>query len=242
MQTLLTLALALLAPAALHADDAYPNAHLLLTTDWVAEHVSDAGVVVLDTRPAPDFAKGHVPGARSLPTSATFLPSKNGDIGTPEQIAKLLGALGVSNDTHIVLYDEGRSTSAARVFWTLETYGHARVSVVDGGFPRWVADGHAVSKETPAVAAVDYAVGKPSKKLSTADDLLEDLDSETCVMLDARSVREFESGRVPGAVLIEWEKNYERHDDGWYGVLAPDALLALYADQGVTRDKRVHGY
>jgi len=245
MRTLLALTLLAAAPLAAPArpdGDAYANPELLVTPAWVAEHGTDPGVVVLDTRSPSDFAKGHVPGARNLPTSATFAPSSGGDIGSAEAIAGLLGALGVSNDSHVVLYDEGRSTSAARVFWTLESYGHAHVSVVDGGFPRWEAEKREVSKDTPHPEPVKYTPGKLTKSLSTTDDLLAGLDDPQCCMLDARSTREYAGGRVPGAVRIEWDQNYERHDDGTYGLLAPAALAKLYADAGVTKDKRVHAY
>ena len=223
--------------------DAFPNAHLLVTTEWVATHVANGDRVLVDTRSAGDYAAGHVPGAVNVPTSSTFLPARSGDIGTPQQIAGLLGARGIRNATHVVLYDEGRSTSAARVFWTLETFGHAQVSVVDGGFAKWQAEERDVSRDRPRVTPATYEAGEPSARLSTSERLLDDLDDERCIMLDARSTQEFDAGRIPAAVHVEWLRNYrDGADEGVSVFLDPSELVSLYADLGVTKDKRVHAY
>lgn len=225
------------------APDAFPNAELLVTTAWLAEHGADAGCVVLDTRSEADYARAHVPGALSLPTSATFLPGSRGDIASPSQLAALLGALGITRETHVVLYDEGRSTSAPRVFWTLESYGHEHVSVVDGGLPRWYADGRAVTDERPPVTATEYEVGPLLARCSTADAILADLEDPTCAVLDSRSAREFDGGRIPGAVHVDWLRNFTPGSKEEPAELLPPAeLRALYADVGITRDKRVHAY
>jgi len=225
------------------ADEAFPNARLLVTTTWLAEHGADEGCVVLDTRSESDYAKAHVPGALNLPTSATFLQGSNGDIAPPDQLAALLGARGVTRETHVVLYDEGRSTSAPRVFWTLESYGHEDVSVVDGGLPQWYADGREVTTEVPSARPARYEIGALSKRLSTQDDILADLEDPRCAVLDSRSDREFNGGRIPAAVHVDWLKNFTaREGDAVPTLLPPAELRALYADVGITRDKRVHAY
>jgi len=220
--------------------DAFANPHLLVTTAWLAEHGHDAGVVVVDARGAKDFEAEHVPGAVSIPTSATYDPALRGNIGSRELIAACLGAQGIAASTHVVIYDAGRSTAAARVFWTLEVYGHGRVSVVDGGFAKWRAEERETTGATAAVTPVEYAIGSEPGRRSTLDVILEDVEDEGVVMLDARSSREFEAGRIPAAVHIDWTRNYTADKAPVFK--SPAKLLALYADQGVTPDKRVHAY
>jgi thiosulfate/3-mercaptopyruvate sulfurtransferase len=220
--------------------DGFANPELLVTTAWLAEHGADDGVVVVDVRSSKDFEIAHVPGAVSIPSSATYDPAVRGNIGSKEQVAALLGAQGIAATSHVVLYDGGRSTAAARVFWTLEVYGHARVSVVDGGLAKWLAEERATSTEHPVTTPVEYAVGSRPERLSELDQLLEDVEAPDVVMLDARSSGEYEAGRIPAAVRIEWLQNYS--DDEVPVFRSPAELRKLYADQGVTSDKRVHAY
>ncbi|MFT7679868.1 MAG: thiosulfate/3-mercaptopyruvate sulfurtransferase [Planctomycetota bacterium] len=220
----------------------FPNAHLLVSIDWVGEFGADDGVVVVDTRSSKDYGQGHIPDAVHLPTSDTFDPAHMGDIASAAAIAKHLGARGITADTHVVLYDWGKSTDAARVMWTLETYGHKQVSVVDGGFVKWKKDDFPSSREAAKPEAVEYILGKPTTRLSTREEIITDLDDEQCMVLDSRSTREYSSGRIPGAVHIDWLENFTPDDSGSPILLAPAALHKLYVDQGVTLDKRLHAY
>jgi thiosulfate/3-mercaptopyruvate sulfurtransferase len=219
--------------------DAYANPELLVTTAWLAEHATDEGVVVLDARDAGQYADGHVPGALSFPTSETYDPKRNGDIAPPAELAKRFGAHGITAATRVVIYDEGRSTSAARMFWTLEVCGHRNASVVDGGFVKWKAEDRSITTEDATAKPGGFEVAAPNARLSTKDAILEDVGDEGTVMLDSRSSREFNSGRIPEAVHIEWLANFTGDVPVF---LAPAELHALYADQGVTPDKRVHAY
>lgn len=220
----------------------FPNAHLLVSIDWVGEFGADDHVVVVDTRSAKDYGKGHIPDAVHLPTSDTFDPAHMGDIASAKHIAQHLGKRGITADTHVVLYDWGKSTDAARVLWTLERYGHKQVSVIDGGFVKWKKDDFPSSLEAAEPEAVKYTLRKALALLSTRDEIIKDLDNEKCLVLDSRSTREYSSGRIPGAVHIDWLENYTPDSSGSPILLDPAALHKLYVDQGVTLDKLVHAY
>ncbi len=220
--------------------DGFANPDLLVSTGWVAAHGGDKGVVLVDVRSEKDFANQHIRGARNIPTSSTYLPGSRAVVGSQTQLAKLLGAQGIRPSSHVVLYDEGRSTSAARVFWTLEVHGHALVSVLDGGFAKWLAEERALSMELTEVEPVGYKSRQQLERLSTLDQVLEDVENPEVVMLDARSTREYDSGRIPRAVRIEWTQNYSA--DKVPVFRSPAELRKLYADRGVTKDKRVHAY
>lgn len=223
------------------AQDVFPNDHLLVRTDRLEALVEDAGARLVDVRSAADYRKGHLPGAVSLPTEATF--AKEGPrmmLAPAKDLAALFGEQGIDRETAVILYDEGRSTAAARVFWTLEVLGHERVSVLDGGYAKWVAEKRSVTRDAPAVPRKSFVPTAPTAALSTLDVVLEDVESDDVVMLDARSLREFDRGRIPAAVRIEWTENYTADDVPVFK--SPKELRALYATAGVTPEKRVHAY
>jgi len=218
----------------------FANPQLLLTTDWLAEHGKDKGVVIVDVRDADNYAAAHVPGAVHLRAAETSDPESRWSIGSAKHIAELLGARGISAASHIVLYDGGKSTAAGRVFWVLEVYGHARVSVIDGGFTKWRAEKRDTTKEVAKATATEYKIGARTRKLSTGEVLLADVGKADAVMLDARTKREYTSGRIPHAVRIEWTENFTAGEVPVFK--SPADLMRLYSDQGVTPDKRIHAY
>ena len=87
---------------------------------------------------------------------------------------------------------------------------------------------------------VEYVIGTRPRRLSTLDQILEDVEDPDVVMLDARSSREYEAGRIPAAVHIEWMRNYSADEVPVFK--SPGELRKLYGDRGVTADKRVHAY
>ena len=222
------------------ASEVFPNAHLLVTTEWLAQHGADENLIVVDVRRADDYANAHLPGAIHVPTSATFDPQRRGDIGSAQHLARLLGANGIARSSRVVLYDEGRSTSAARFLWTLEVYGHPSVAVVDGGFAKWKAEQRELSGQEVKRDVVTYEAPEERARISTKGDVLDDVGVGEAVMLDSRSEREFAAGRIPAAVHIDWNRNFT--DDEVPVWLSPVELRKLYVDQGVTPDKRVHAY
>lgn len=227
----------------------FANPELLLETDWLAEHLEDASLRIVDVRSAREYGAGHVPGAVSIPRSVTFDPKgPSGTVGRPEQIAALFGSKGIDENVRVLLYDEGRSTAAARVFWTLEYYGHPNVSVLDGGFAKWQTEERAMTREEPQVRPVTFKTKPSSSKLSTKERMLGEVGKATTGMVDARSAAEYRgeavrskrSGHVPGAVHIEWTKNYTGSEVPVFKSAAE--LTKLYDRAGVTRDKSVHAY
>ena len=245
----MTSALAAASAKGASAAESFAHPELLVDTVWVAEHLSDDGVRLVDARSAEDYAQGHIPGAVSLPRSSTFAPEgPRGLVGSASFIAELAGARGIDETVHVVVYDEGRSNAAARVFWTLEYYGHPRVSVLDGGFGKWRAESRPVSTEVPVVTPVRFAPRAVETLRATKDEIRTELGASETVMLDVRSegeytgesVRAERSGHIPGAVHIEWTRNFT---SGETPILkSPAELSRLYEEAGITRDKRVHAY
>ena len=216
-----------------------PSPGLLVTTEWLAAHGQDAGLLIVDAREAADYTGGHLPGAVNIARSATFDPRSPGNLGKPGTITELFGAAGIDESVLVVLYDEGKSTSAARIFWTLEQYGHAAVSVLDGGLVKWQAEGRELTQDAPTTTPTIF-VARPGDLTATMDHVLEGIDEDMTCALDTRSDREWENGRVPGAVHLEWTNNFTEGEVPVYKSV--EVLTALYEGAGVTKDHRIHSY
>ena len=181
----------------------------LVTTDWLASNLGKRGIVVLDatwamkgTTPTPDelYEKAHIPGARRfnvdlIADRASPLPHM---LPTPEQFAAEAGMLGIGADDLVVTYDAGgMASAAARAWWMFRVFGHDTVAVLDGGLPKWLADGHKVESGLP---------GAPAPKSFVADfrpHLVRDLHAVKAVsenggetLVDARATGRFE-GTAP---------------------------------------------
>lgn len=144
------------------ADQPFPG--LLVDTDWLAARLSDPGVVVLDATthllPSPDrpydvvsgradFEQGHIPGARFADIDNDLSdpgqqPPLHFMLPSAEHFAAGVGALGVGNDTQVVCYSTANHWWATRLWWMFRVFGYRRVSVLDGGFQKWLAEGRPV--------------------------------------------------------------------------------------------------
>lgn len=228
----------------------FANPELLVETDWLAEHAADGSVRIVDARAAEAYEAGHIPGAIHIAREDTYDPDAEirATVGPPEQIASVFGAKGIDEYAHVVVYDKGVSTSAARIFWTLEYYGHPHVSVLNGGFDKWQAEAREVTTEVPELEPVTFTVQRNPGALSTRDRILEDLDATDAVILDVRTSEEFSGedaraergGHIPGAVHIEWTENYTAGEAPIFKSALE--LSNMYEQAGVTKDKRVHAY
>jgi thiosulfate/3-mercaptopyruvate sulfurtransferase len=218
---------------------------MLVETGWVAAHRDDAGVRVVDMRSASAYREGHVPGAvyleegplRNPDDRLTYLPAA-------EAFAGMMERAGISNETHVVAYDDQGGKMAARLWYVLAAFGHKKVSLVNGGWNQWVAEGRQTSTEVPGVAAARF-VPKVTPALSCpSTELLKRRPG--VVVLDARSPAEFsgsqvspgasQAGRVPGAVNVEWKENVT----GPTMKFKPAAeLRQLYASRGITPEKEI---
>ncbi len=191
------------------------------------------GLVILDaTTPLPGerfdpeaaFLDAHVPGARRFDIEAFSDP----DAGLPHTVpgqgrfTRLIRALGVSNDSDVVFYDQTGVVSAARGWWLLQLFGHDRVQVLDGGLPAWRAEGGAVEAgEPPPTAPGRFVSALRARRLAGLGDMMElsrQADSAapasgTARLLDARSRGRFEGtapepraglpgGHIPGATSL----------------------------------------
>lgn len=227
----------------------YPNAHLLTTPGALAHALQGAArPLVLDVRPAEDFAAGHIPGAVHVDLWGISLidtdpaPLK----AFMWMIDHLLNLRGVDDKTPVVVYDEQSGIRAARAFWFLEYFGHPRVQILDGGFGAWISAGLQVSRDAAAPPKSSWTGVPQEQTIATWRDVKERLGRADVVLLDTRSegehrgtiVRAKRGGAIPGAVHVEWTRNLG--PDGAFKP-APE-LRAMYEAAGITPDKEVVTY
>ena len=172
---------------------------LLVSTAWLQDHLQDRDLVVLWTdQGAHDEAL--VAGARTVPHESLMTMQGGHGLAAADVLVGVLRTAGVSNDSHVVIY--GDALSAGWLFFVLDSLGHPRVSLLDGGLVKWRSEDRPIAR-TPAVPPPGTFTPRP-QLLVTAADVQARLKSGGTVLLDARSPREYEAGRIPGARLLTW--------------------------------------
>ena len=221
------------------AQTSYARPELLVDTAWLAAHLSDANVRIVDLRPR-GYGEGHIPGAVWLDNNAirvanrppTFLP-------TPAEFEELMAKLGVSNNTRVIAYDERGGIYAARLWWILNHYGHSNVALLDGGWPTWTADQRPANAAEPAVARGTFKVRPGTVKVATAQDVMAAINTPGIKLVDARTAGEIEGkdlrsikrgGFIESSVPVYWEDTLDPASKTFKS--AAD-IQKLYRDRGV---------
>ncbi len=229
------------------APDVPGRDEILITAPDLADSLAgpEPPLVIALTEPE-SWAAGHIAGSQRIDWPELELGQT-----TPEAIAAWeettrgqLGALGVTPDTDVVIYDGG-TLFAARLWWVLDYFGHETKCILDGGLPAWVADGQPVSTEapsaaTPVAAPGDYPANADENRLATLEQVVMALDDPAVAIIDARTADEYAAGHIPGAVNVNYPMNAAPDDPKTY--LSGDELTRLYADAGVTPDLLVIPY
>lgn len=204
--------------------------------------------LIIDVRPAEQFARGQIPGAVHLDLWGVSL------IDTSEaalrafawMIAHVFALRGVTDDRRVVVYEQDAGMRAARAFWWLEYLGHPCVQVLDGGFRAWTEAGLPVSTDPVTPTATEWEGHPQPARVATASEVRDRLGHRDTVLLDTRSRAEYtgevararRGGHVPGAVNVEWKQNLT--DVGTFK--APDELRKMYEAAGVSADREVITY
>ncbi len=191
----------------------YPNAKILTDTTWLAAHLNDPTVRVLDVRPAQEYQQGHIPGAVNVPVSTIVATVNNVPFMFDQNsVQQALNKSGLTPDMTAVIYDNLGMLDAARMFWTLDYVGHKDARILDGGWNAWNADKRQVVTTTPQVQPSQYPIHLVSSKVITEQELLQHLNDPNYIIVDARSPEEYSGklvdsargGHIPGAINLTW--------------------------------------
>lgn len=200
-------------------------------------------VQVVAVADAEHYARVRIPGALHI-RAADFVASEPpvaGLLPDADTLARVFSAAGLRNDAHIVAYDHGQFTPAARLLYTLHAMGHEAISLLDGGLEAWQTDGFELdSGDFRGPTPANFQVAQQSRRIADHDWIrhhLEDADSQ---FIDVRSAAEYggtdvrsaHGGHIPGAILLDWRELL-----GPDGRLKPEAeLRALLASRGITAE------
>ncbi|RNJ77740.1 MAG: sulfurtransferase [Nitrosopumilus sp. H8] len=168
------------------------------STDSVRSGVRDKSLRVVDVRRADDYKKDHIPTAVNLPL-ADLLSDDD-----PGRVAKLAGAMGIDNETSVVVYDDTFGALASRVAWTLEYIGHADVSLLEGTYADWKSLGLESDSDTPDVQKKDHAASVRPEILATAEYLESAKERDDVILVDNRERLNYLEQHIPGAISIPY--------------------------------------
>jgi thiosulfate/3-mercaptopyruvate sulfurtransferase len=200
-------------PADTTVDPEYPNADLLVSVDWLANHLDDPTLRIIDMRHAEIYNHGHIPGAVNVPVDNIVATIDEVPFVLDESmIQAIINQSGLTPDMTVILYDDLAMLDAARMFWTLEYLGHPDVRILNGGWNGWEASEQQTTQEMTNPVPLEYPIHPDPVKLVSAEQVLERLDDPDVVIVDARSPEEFRgetalaerAGRIPGAVNLPW--------------------------------------
>ena len=229
----------------------------LVSTAWLADHLYDKNLRIVDirgkvlpaTEPPPhyfshreDYETLHIPNAVFVDWTVDIVEpnSPSNDVLSPDRFATLMGTLGIDSNTSVVIYDDAESMFAARLWWALRYYGHEQVYVLDGGWKKWMAEA-LPTNNTPAQVEKKVFVPHDNYTLgATADGILAKLESGDMQLVDVRSAKEFAGeasraklrGHIPHAINLP--RNSMVADDST--LLGKDELIAHFSSLGIMLD------
>lgn len=227
------------------APGTYTRPELLAETDWLAQHLNDSTIRIIDMRAEDVYRKSHIPGAVNLNWQALKDSNNKLYVIPPEKFAGLMSQLGVGNHTTVVGYDDQGGLSPARLWWVLDYYGHPQAKVLNGGWNKWLKEKHPVVSEVPTPVPAQFDVHTEAQKICLVDELLADMKRPNVVTIDARSPAEYSGfdvrakrgGHIPGTVNIDWVRNVTTDEIKTFKP-APE-LRKIYEAAGVTPNKDI---
>ncbi len=223
---------------------AYAHPGRLVTTDWLASHLGDPDLVVIESdEDVLLYHTGHIPGALKVDWHLDLNDETTRDYVSPEGFAAMCSARGITRDSTIVVYGDNFNWWAAYALWVFSLFGHEDVRLLDGGRAKWAAEGRAMTTDATETTPSDYPVVPRDDATIRAfkDDVLAQIGNGPLV--DVRSPGEYSGellhmpdypqegaqrgGHVPTAKSVPWKR--AANDDGSFK--SADELRAIYGDE-----------
>src|SRR5690242_8883893 len=228
---------------------------VLVETDWVAEHLDDdeIRIVEVDENPAL-YAEAHIPGAIGFDWKQDLQDQVKRDFLSAEDFGELMGSRGISNDHTVVLYGDRNNWFAAYTYWYFLYYGHDKVKLMNGPREKWIAEGKETESDAPSYDETTFTAQEGNDEIrAKRDEVRQALDSETR-LVDVRSPAEYSgeiiamagyeqegaqrAGHIPGAASVPWAQAV--NEDGTFK--SADELRELYGGKGVLNGNDIIAY
>lgn len=233
----------------------YFHPESLVETDWVAEHLNDPGVRIVESdEDYLLYETGHIPGAVKIDWFTTLQHPVRRDFLTRQEFEDLCSRMGIDNDTTIVFYGDKNNWFACYSFWLFEYYGHERLKIMNGGRAKWAAEGRPMTREVPQYPRSTYRSSTVKENIRAyRDEVMKHIQVDGA-LVDVRSPQEFtgellhmpnypqegaqRGGHIPGAVNIPWSKAVR--EDGTFKTA--EELRQMYETQGIKPDAEIIAY
>lgn len=228
------------------ADAESPNPKLVVSTKWLADHLTDPNLVIVHIgHDEEDYKAGHIPGARYLAMDkfATGDASPGTELLPPDQLKKNLEAIGIGDDSRVVYYAPDWDPMATRLFFTLDYLGHGdQAALLDGGLDQWTREKRPTSTEDSVAKAGNLTIHLHPEivaKIDTMKKLVADPESGITIV-DARPSKRYRSGHLRGAESLYWQNALISEKDP--RLKSPEQLRLLFTEAGVTGKKKAITY
>ncbi len=241
----------------------YANPDVLVSTEWVAQHLNDPSIRIVESdEDVLLYEIGHIPGAVKIDWHTDLQDPVVRDFIDQDRFVQLMRRLGIGNDTTVVFYGDKNNWWAAYAYWFFKYMGHDKVKIMDGGRKKWEAEGRPLTRDVPQYPPSDYRARPMHPELRVfRDDVLAHIGyqgrrkvAESKPLVDVRSPAEYSGellhmpeypqegalrgGHIPGAKNIPWGRAV--NDDGTFK--SAEELRQLYGGEGITQDKDIVVY
>ena len=245
-------------PATPIEERGYAHPEVLVSTDWVAEHLNDPNIRIVESNEDQLlYPSGHIPGAVQVDWAVDLNDQLRRDYLDRSGFEALMSRIGATKDTTVVFYGDKNNWWATYAFWVFQLFGHTNAKVMDGGRLKWEKEGRELTREVPTFAATSYtAPERDDKKIRIfRDEVLQKLNGPT-KLVDVRSPQEYSGerthmaeypqegvlrgGHIPGAKSVPWARA-ANPDDGTFK--SAEDLKAIYEqEQGLSSNDDVIAY
>jgi len=234
------------------ADRGYAHPEVLVSTDWVAAHLDDPSVRLVESDEDPLlYASGHVPGAVEVDWTRDLNDPLRRDYLNDGRFAELMRRIGVTPDTTLVFYGDKNNWWACYAYWVFQLFGHGNARIMDGGRLKWEKEGRPTTREVPSYACTDYPVPhRDDTRIRVfRDQVLRHVAEKAGPLIDVRSPPEYSGermhmpeypnegalrgGHIPGAANVPWARAINP-DDGTFKTA--DELRSIYEGEAKLRE------
>jgi len=232
----------------LASQSTYARPELLVDTTWLASHLDDRSVRIVDLRPR-GYGDSHIPNAVWLDNNAIRIANRPpAFLPTPAEFEELMASLGIGSNTRVIAYDERGGIYAARLWWILNHYGHSNVALLDGGWTKWTAESRPANAAAPAYTRAVFTVKPGTVKLATADDVKSAIGKAGTRLVDARTQGEIDGkdlrgikrgGYIESSIPVYWEDTLDPSSKAFKSATE---IQKLYRDRGIQASDRVIVY
>ncbi len=217
----------------------YPNANLLVETDWLSKNLNDSNIRIIDLRSSANYMKGHIRNA--IPFSHELVTTTRngvkGMVADKEAVEQALERLGISSNTKLIFYDDADSKWATYMFWVMEYHGHKNAAVLNGGWQKWEGEKRPLSTDIPKVKPVSFKAQINKNLIVDTDWVKKNISSPKVKIINVRPAKDYIDGHIAGTINIPWLENLQGASTKVWK--SKNELMQMYEKEDIKKDETV---